>query len=1028
MSETILGSLAQYNSSYDAWRALEQRFANQSKARLLRIKSQLSIIQKGNLSITDYYDKVKLLADSLSSGGHPLDDSDLIMHMLNGLGPEYDPVVVHVTSLVDILSLESIQSMLLTHESRLERHYTINDSSSKIMANLTVHNSHSNSGPSYRSYAGQGCGNFTSNRSQGRSYGRGNQSIPCLLCQVCHKSGHTRAVCHYRFDKKFITPKINETRAYLAEIDDQEDPQAYSSSAIQEFADDHDWYADTRATNHIAQGVEYLESKNPYSGSDTLAIGIGKRLPISHIGHPAPNVLAKILATLQIPTNIKDLKFCEACKRGKSHKLPYSLSDSRASQPLELVHTDVWGPSHTPSKEGHRYYIHFIDDFGRFTWIFPLSLKSQSYNTFLQFKVFVEKQFGLPIKSVQSDCRGEYRSLASFLSQHGVHFQHPCPHDHEQNGRAERKHRHITETGFTLLAQSGLSMHYWWLTFQNVVYVINRLPTKIIGDISPYECLFHNILDYKMLKLFGCACYPHLRPYNSHKLSLRSEKCIFVGYSLHHKGYLCENQAGRMYIARNVTFNEEDFPTSQTISPYQVHNQLLPYFPSASFNTPMFPTDHISHVVRDAEAIHAHDSRPPTRASSSDVVPDAGHTAATRSAATTTAHIMQQSNLANATPPIPPSNLDFTAPNSQNLTSENQNLVQIPTTSTPENQHTTPDLPIPTPKTSHNQIPLTMNQHSMITRSKAGIHKPKAYTSTLHPLPESILPKEPTTLQQALSDPLWLVAKGYSQTPGIDYIETFRPVVKPATVRVLLTLAVSNDWPITQLDISNAFLNRTLKETVFMTHPPGFVDPQYPTHVCRLNKALYGLKQAPRAWNEKLKLTLCSKGFHTSRLDNSLFISGSGDSLILLLVYVDDILITGPNSHRISTLITEFNTEFDVRNLSSVHYFLGVEVVRTKAGMHLSQSKYITTLLSRLKMDGAKPCPSPTSSTHKLSLSVGDPFHDPSLYRKFLSALVVSASLFYAEVQVFFYALRWCSLIKIPITHRDKLPLADIEG
>ncbi|KAF4403314.1 hypothetical protein G4B88_007960 [Cannabis sativa] len=147
MSESVLGSLAQFQSSYSAWRALEQRYASQSKARILQIKSQLSTIQKENLSISDYLDKVKLLADSLSVAGTPMEESDLIMHLLNGLGLEFDPVVVHVTSLVDDLSLESIQSLLLTHESRLERHFTIVDSSTKISANLVVGPNRSAHGP-----------------------------------------------------------------------------------------------------------------------------------------------------------------------------------------------------------------------------------------------------------------------------------------------------------------------------------------------------------------------------------------------------------------------------------------------------------------------------------------------------------------------------------------------------------------------------------------------------------------------------------------------------------------------------------------------------------------------------------------------------------------------------------------------------------------------------------------------------------------------------------------------------------------
>ncbi|XP_062118382.1 uncharacterized protein LOC133832001 [Humulus lupulus] len=120
MSEAILGFLAQYTSLNSAWRALEKRFSNQSKARILQIKSQLSIIQKGNLSIFDYFDKVKILANSLSIAGCPLEENDLVMHLMNDLGPEFDLVVVHVTSRVDALSFETTQSLLLSHESRLE--------------------------------------------------------------------------------------------------------------------------------------------------------------------------------------------------------------------------------------------------------------------------------------------------------------------------------------------------------------------------------------------------------------------------------------------------------------------------------------------------------------------------------------------------------------------------------------------------------------------------------------------------------------------------------------------------------------------------------------------------------------------------------------------------------------------------------------------------------------------------------------------------------------------------------------------
>lgn len=303
--------------------------------------------------------------------------------------------------------------------------------------------------------------------------------------------------------------------------------------------------------------------------------------------------------------------------------------------------------------------------------------------------------------------------------------------------------------------------------------------------------------------------------------------------------------------------------------------------------------------------------------------------------------------------------------------------------------------------------------HPMITRAKDHIFKPKIHTDGTIPWPHPqshsaqlspTISTVPSSVTQALQSPEWRealhnefqalqqtqtwslvpphpsqnvigckwlfrvkhkadgsvdrfkarqVAKGFHQQEGIDFADTFSPVVKPTTVRILLSIAVSQGWCLKQIDIQNALLHGHLTDTVHMVQPPGFVNPTYPHYVCKLHRSLYGLKQAPRAWFSCLSSSLTSLGFKASISDPSLFIFKSPTCVLYVLIYVDDIIITGSSFTAVSDLITTLGHKFPVKDLGNLHYFLGVEVIPRPDGILLTQKQYILDLLQRSHMHNA---------------------------------------------------------------------------
>ena len=231
----------------------------------------------------------------------------------------------------------------------------------------------------------------------------------------------------------------------------------------------------------------------------------------------------------------------------------------------------------------------------------------------------------------------------------------------------------------------------------------------------------------------------------------------------------------------------------------------------------------------------------------------------------------------------------------------------------------------------------------------------------------------------------WVV-RGFTQRAGVDFGETFSPVVKPATIRTVLTIAASRQWPTKQLDVSNAFLHGHLHEHVLCQQPPGFLDADRPDAVCLLDKSLYGLRQAPRAWYTRFAQYAVKLGFRATRSDTSLFVLRNGGSTAYLLLYVDDIVLTGSSEALLQHIVQLLQAEFAVRDMGTLNFFLSVDVKRTAAGFYLTQDRYAEDILERAGMTNCKPASTPVDAKGKLSTD-GPAVDDAHHYRSLAGAL-----------------------------------------
>lgn len=634
-------------------------------------------------------------------------------------------------------------------------------------------------------------------------------------------------------------------------------------------------------------------------------------------------------------------KTCITCIKGKQTRTPFSrnMVGSRAKKTMELVHSDLCGPMSVSSHGGARYLFMITDDFSRKSFGYFLKHKNEAFAKFKEWKTFAENETGNRLQAIRTDNGTEYlnNEFTNFLKVHGIKHQKSAPYTPEQNGVAERANRTVIEKTRTLLEDANLDKQYWAEAANTAIYLKNRSPTKAVRFKTPEEAWSKKKVNLKHLKIFGCTAYAHVPKQLRNKLDPKSKQLIFVGYSTDSKAYrlIDSKNPSKIIISRDVIFIEEN--TNKSVKQketkidiqYQVLNNEL------ESNTESSNQNLIEEKEGEDEGDHAKKKpRYPIRERKPKEFPDyvVYNACSERKVPHSVEEAMACDDVESWKAAMKDEYLSF---------KENDawTLVDLP-----------PDLK-----------PVKCKWIFKIKKDKRNVNQYKAR----------------------------LVAKGFTQRYGIDYTETFSPVVRNSTIRMLLALSVELDLEISHLDVSTAFLNGELKETIYMEQPEGFVVKGKEDKVCLLKRAVYGLKQSSRTWNEKVNDTLLSLDFIRSKTEPCVYFRNKNKNIFIIAIYVDDFLLFSNDKEEEAHIKGELMSTFKMKDLGDAQQVLGMRIRRKKNELLLDQTQYIDKILERFNMSDAKPCATPAEPG--ISLLKANKEDDSYPYRELTGCLMYLA-------------------------------------
>lgn len=614
---------------------------------------------------------------------------------------------------------------------------------------------------------------------------------------------------------------------------------------------------------------------------------------------------------------------CNSCAKAKICSQAFPEGGNRSNGVLDLIHMDVCGPMNKQSIGGSRYFVTFIDDFSRRIFVYFLKIKSEVFEKFKVFHAMAERQTGRKIKVIRSDNGREFvnAEFNKYLEQFGIKRQLSVPYTPQQNGVAERANRTLVEMARTMMVHSGVAEFLWAEAVCTAAYIRNRSTTKALKNKTPFECWSGKKPTVSHFKIFGCKAVA-LDKTQSNKFIAKGKDCIFVGYSLYSKAYrLYDPEAKRIFEARDVKFDETSFRREVVEDDVFVVN-------------PQQTTEEANddQLVSQEEDVSHNEAEEELSADDADAE--------------------------NESQQIGPGRPRLIRTGRPGRPRKVKNVLNIMKSDE-----------INIPSSSEEAMNSKEKQFWMEAMEKefAALLKNKTWSLTQLPKGQRAIGcKWVYNLKRDVNGNVErfkarLVAKGCSQQHGVNYTDTFSPVVRYSTVRMLFALSAQLKLHVHQLDVTTAYLNSELHDVVYMQQPEHFVDVRHPKKVLRLNKAIYGLKQSGREWHSKLDGVLKNLGYKPCVGEPCLYSKNGQGKYNFITIYVDDLLIASTNEEDVMKIKQELGAIFEIVDKGIVRHILGIEVERNGAqgAISLSQKRYIEELLLKHGMKTCRPVSTP---------------------------------------------------------------------